>query len=64
MSNGKFTLTQVPPGAYRVLAFDHPQGELEYRNSEAMRAYDTRGQVVRLVAGQKENLRLHVISSE
>jgi len=62
-SDGKFGLQQVPPGGYRVLAFDRLQPELEYRNSEAMRAYDTKGQVVRLVTGQKENLRLQLIST-
>ena len=61
--DGKFDLQQVSPGSYRVLAFDRPQFELEYRNSEAMRAYDARGQVVRLVAGQKETLMLHLIST-
>ena len=61
--DGKFNLQQVPPGAYRVLAFDRQQPALEYRNSEAMRAYDSMGQVVRLVAGQKENLRLQPIST-
>ena len=63
MSNGKFDIQQVPPGAYRVLAFDRPQPELEYRDSEAMRAFDSKGQVIRLAAGQKENVRLQVISS-
>ena len=61
--DGKFNLQQVPPGAYRVLAFDRQQPALEYRNREAMRAYEVMGQVVRLVAGQKENLRLQPISS-
>jgi len=61
--DGKFDVQQVSPGSYRVLAFDRPQFELEYRNGEAMRAYDAKGQVVRLVAGQKENLTLHLIST-
>jgi len=60
---GKFNLQQAPPGVYRVLAFDHPQPELDYRDAEAMRAYESKGQVVRLVAGQKEQLRLQVIST-
>jgi len=63
MSNGKFDLQQVPPGAYRLLAFDRQQPELEYRDGEAMRAFDNKGQVIRLVAGQKDNVRLQVISS-
>ncbi len=62
-SDGKFTVQQLPPGAYRVLAFDHPQQDLEYRDSEAMRAYDNKGPVVRLAAGQKETLRLPMIAS-
>jgi len=61
--DGKFGPQQMPPGTYRVLAFDHPQEALEYRNPEAMRAYDAKGQLVRLVAGQKEHLHLQLISS-
>ncbi|MGC2194053.1 MAG: hypothetical protein WA628_05215 [Terriglobales bacterium] len=61
--DGKFDVQQVSPGSYRVLAFDRPQMELEYQNSEAMRAYDAKGQVVRLAAGQKENLTLQLIST-
>ena len=61
--DGTFTLQQVPPGTYRVLPFDHPQPELEYRDAEAMRAYEAKGQVVRLVAGRKEQLRLQVIAT-
>jgi len=60
---GKFNLQRVPPGVYRVLAFDHPQPELDYRDAEAMRAYDSKGQAVHLVAGQKERLRLQLIST-
>jgi hypothetical protein len=60
---GKFTYP-LPPGAYRVLAFRHPQLDLEYHNAEAMRAYDSMGQVVRLVAGQRESLHLQLISTE
>jgi hypothetical protein len=46
-----------------MLAFDRPQPELEYRNPETMRAYDAKGQLVRLVAGQKEHLHLQLIST-
>jgi hypothetical protein len=61
--DGKFNLQQVPPGVYRVLAFDHMQPDLEYRDAEAMRAYESKGQVVRVAAGQKEQVRLQVIST-
>jgi len=61
--DGTFNSQQIPPGAYRLLAFDRSQGEIEYRDSEAMRAFDGKGQVVNLVAGQKERVRLSLISS-
>jgi hypothetical protein len=61
--DGKFGPQPLPPGTYRVFAFDRPQEALEYRNAEAMRAYDAKGLLVRLVAGQKEHLQLQLISS-
>jgi hypothetical protein len=64
MWDGQFHLQQVPPGAYRVLAFDRQQPDLEYRSVEAMRTYDTKGQIVRLVTGQKENISLQLISTK
>ena len=60
---GKFNFKQVPPGLYEALAVDRAQARLEYRNSEAMRAYESKGQVVRLSPSQKEQLRLQVIST-
>ena len=60
--DGKFGPQQIAPGTYRVLAFDRPQQDLEYCNSEAMRAYDAKGQLVRLIAGQKEYLHLQLVS--
>jgi len=61
--DGKFDVKEVSPGAYRVLAFDRPQLELEYTNSEVMRAYEGKGEVVRVAAGQKETVRLHLIAT-
>jgi hypothetical protein len=54
---------EVSPGEYRVLAFDRPGTEIEYRYPEGMRAYDDMGQVVRFVAGQKEHVTLSLIST-
>ncbi len=62
-TDGKFVVQQIPPGSYRVLAFDRQKLDLEYNSSEAMRAYEGKGQVVRLSAGQKENITLQVIST-
>ena len=61
--DGKLSMVSLPPGAYRLLAFRLPQSDLEYENPEAMRAFDGKGQVVRLVAGQKERVQLQFIST-
>jgi hypothetical protein len=62
-SNGQYVLEQLAPGDYRVLAFDTPQ-QFEYRNPVAMRAYESKGQVVHVAAGQKAQVRVQVIESE
>jgi hypothetical protein len=59
---GNFDFQQVPPGAYRVLAFDRPHNDLDYQDVVTMRAYEGKGQVVRLAAGEKQELKLQVIS--
>ena len=59
--DGNFVSSGLAPGAYRLLAFDRAQAELEYRNPEAMRAYEGKGPVVRVVGGQKEHVTLPVI---
>jgi hypothetical protein len=61
--DGSFGALELPPGAYRLLAFDRPQPELQYRNPEAIRAYDSKGPVVRVVGGQKEHVTLQLIST-
>ncbi|HLX84508.1 MAG TPA: hypothetical protein VKR59_11465 [Terriglobales bacterium] len=62
-SDGSFVSQNVAPGAYRLLAFDHEQSDIEYRNPEAMQNYDSKGIVVRVSGGQKERVQLHLISS-
>ena len=61
--DGTFSSPALAPGAYRVLAFARPQTELEYRNPEAMRIYETKGPVVRISGGQQEHVRLQLITS-
>jgi hypothetical protein len=61
---GKFQLRQLPPGEYRVLAFNHPQPELEYESAEAMRKYDSKAQILRVTPGQKAHLRLQFITAD
>jgi hypothetical protein len=62
--DGDFHLLQVPPGEYRVIAFDHRPEDLEYEDTEAMRKYESKGQLFRVVAAQNEHLRLALTGSE
>jgi len=59
--DGSFTQEQLPPGAYRVLAFDRVQEDLAYANEEALRKFESKAQVVHVTAAQKERLRLRII---
>jgi len=61
---GNFDAQGLAPGAYRLLAFDRVQPELEFRNPESMRAYDAKGPVVRVAGGQKEHVTLQVIATD
>jgi len=61
--SGEIASIEVPPGLYRVLTFDDPQPDLEYHDAEAMRAYESKGQLIRLGAGQKEHLRVQITSA-
>ena len=63
-AEGAFQLQQLPPGLYRVLAFDRQQGELEYQNAEAMEAYEGKGPIVRLAPGQTQQVRVALISTK
>ena len=60
--DGKFQLQQLPPGVYRVLAFDRQQPDLEYASEEALSKYEAKAQVIRVVAGQKEHLQMPLIT--
>ncbi len=57
-----FTQEQLPPGSYRVVAFDRQQMNLEYASEEAVRKFESRGQDITVDAGQKVQLRTSVIA--
>jgi hypothetical protein len=59
---GKVDSQTMAPGTYRVIAFKNQQPNLPYRDAEAMRAYETKGQIVHLSPGQKTTLQLQIIS--
>ena len=58
----KFGSTAMPPGTYRVLAFASQQAHLPYRDVEAMKAYETKGPVVHLTAGEKTSVQVSLIT--
>ena len=60
--DGKFTVPNVPPGSYRILAFANMQPNLPYRDPEGMKAYEAKGQVIHLSAGQKTTVQAPIIS--
>ena len=61
--DGTFDVMNVTPGAYRVIAFSKPERDIPYRDLEAMKAYEAKGQVVNLAPGQKVTVQLQQISS-
>ena len=61
-SEGKFDYRMVAPGVYRVMAFASEQNDLPYRDAEAMKAYETEGQIVHFAPGQKVTLQWQVTS--
>ena len=64
VNDGKFELSQVPPGEYEVLAFDRPPPDLEYESSEAMQKYEGKWQGLHLGPGAKENLKVPLIRTD
>lgn len=62
-SDGKFNFT-LPPGSYRVLAFQRQHPNLPYRDPEAMRAFENKGQVIHVEGNQKLSLQLQLISGD
>jgi hypothetical protein len=63
-SGGEFTQLRMTPGNYRMLAFSAAQPRLPYRDAEAMKAYDSKGPVIHLAAGQKTTVQVETILSE
>lgn len=59
-----FNVPNIVPGGYRVLALSRSRQDLPYRDSQAMKTYETKGQLVHLAAGQTAHLQLQVISEE
>jgi hypothetical protein len=54
--NGKFSLQNLAPGQYLVLAYRTFNQHLEYRNEEVLRQYESKGTIVTLAPGQKAEI--------
>ena len=63
-STGQFNFPDIAPGVYRMLAFARPQPSLPYRDTEAMRAYESQGTVVRASPGQTQTVQVQLISGD
>lgn len=61
--DGKFHSRVMAPGDYLLLAFSQRQPFLAYRDPEAMKAYESKGQVVHVSAGQNTSVQLDIIPS-
>ena len=61
--DGSFNSPPLAPGTYRVVAFDRPQSDIEFRNPDAIRDYEGKGPTVRISGGQKERIRLQLVST-
>jgi hypothetical protein len=54
--NGDFQFGQLPPGSYRVLAFERQRNDLEFSNEDAMRKYGA--QTITVGSGQKMQIKV------
>jgi len=59
--SGAFSMPQVPPGSYQVVAFDRQREELDSHNDELLKQYESRIQIIRVAAEQKLHLRVPLI---
>ncbi len=62
--DGNIGRISLVPGGYRVLAFSGRHRDIPYRDPQAMKAYETRGQVIHVEPGQQMSLQLQAISEE
>jgi hypothetical protein len=60
--DGTFSEEQLPPGSYLVVAFEQQHDDLVSANQETLHKLESQGQVIHVRAGQKERLRLKIIT--
>jgi hypothetical protein len=62
-ADGNFRMQQLPPGVYRVLAFDRQRSEFEFASEKVLAPYESKSRVIHVEPGQKEQLRLPLITA-
>lgn len=62
-ADGAFTLSNLPPGPYRVVACDQPQ-QIDFHSPDALAAWAGRGQAVTLDPGGSAHVSLDVLHVE
>jgi hypothetical protein len=61
--DGQFTIPNVPPGSYRVVACDSPR-QIDFRSPEGLAAWSGKGQTVTVDAGSTAHVELSAVSTE
>lgn len=61
-ADGTFTIQQIAPGTYHVFAIDNSQ-QMQSVSEEWLKQHESKVQVLRVVAEQKEHLRLSLIAA-
>jgi hypothetical protein len=60
--DGTFTIQQIAPGTYHAFAIDNTTQTMQSVSEEWLKQHESKVQVVRVVAEQKEHLRLSLIT--
>jgi hypothetical protein len=61
--DGTFAFQQLAPGSYHALAMDRSHPQFEWLGNEILTQYESKIQVIRVAQGQKERVRLPLITA-
>jgi hypothetical protein len=61
-ASGQFTIPNLAPGSYRVVACDAPQ-EIDFHSTEGLAAWAAKGQTITVDPGGTASVELEVLHS-